>query len=831
MADSTQIPSLNPLVNKGDTEAFREYVNLQADMEKSIKRQNNSLFEQLGIRKDLSFSIRDYFMKVQNLNKYIEEAKNHEKDLEKELETIVNETQRRNQIQIIKSIKQRREAYASELEMMTKVETLGLLPIIWGLSKAYKVFLSLDKAAWEFRQTLGLTRASAHELRKIVESVAIEYMDVGVTAKSAGEAMIALGKEMGSIRTVSRDLVKTTAILKSQLGVSEEDSATFFKNMAAVAHSTMQAQENMAYIVTDLSQAAGVPLPMIMKDLATKSNTTLLMMSRLPNQVARAAVELRKMGTSLDQAAKSSREILNFSDNINAEMEASVLLGKAVNLQHARELSYRRDLEGSTKEILRITKEIDFSNFDVFQQEAFARATGKSAEELLTMVQAEKQWNAAKRDPNLAKRVAAYEQMRAANQETAKASAKNLRLMIEQRSNQERLTAISQKWNQIITQLAYKFLPIIDYTLAAVPAIIEVGSLIARLSVNLYGLFLTMKNMSGVFEKISLNALTLANILKPIRSLLSGISRIFGHMSVATSGIANFATRIGVAFSRVGQVFAPVIEFFKIFGKLTESFKWIAPLFKTLGKFTGVLNVVFAVWNVIKSIISGIKDIANGNIWSGIRKIILGSLVGIVEGVFGFIIDIPTLILQGLSSILPSLFGWAEGLNDKWHAILKDWFGFSPSKVGLSIVKGIVSVGPMLFDALTSPFRNGLAWVMDKLPGMGKVAEKLRGGMSELINKPIEARISSNVPSVITPTGLKVANDVTATTPAIIDNKDKSEKSSDDLLVNILNAINTLNKNLENGKIGFYVDGQLLSATLSRQTDFRNGFGVNKARA
>lgn len=826
MADPTQIPPLNPLVKKEDLDALRDYISLQADVEKSIKTQNNSLLQQFGIRKDLSLSIRQYLINTKKLNDIIDDARDKEKQIQRSLISIKDETKRREVENILAGVKLRREAAQEELLGLQKVRAMGLLPIIWAVSKVYSLFKDLDKSAWEFRKAMGMTRDSAESFRKTIQNIAIDYMHIGVTADGATASMISLGKEMGSIRAVTKDLVKSTAILKAQLGVAEDDTAGFLKNMASISKSTMQTQENMAYIVADLSMAAGVPLPVIMKDLATKSGTTLTMMSRLPNQVARAAVELRKMGTSLDQAAKSSREILNFSDNINAEMETSVLLGRSINLQRARELAYRRDLEGSTREILKLTNEIDFANLDVFQQEAFARATGKSVDELLKLAQAEQQWKKARTTPELIGQVEAYEQLRAANQATAKASAENLKLIIQQKSNQERLTAITQKWNQVVAQLASIFLPIVDRILSLGPSIIGAVDIISKLSLNLYSVFLIAEKMDGIFEKISLS-------IKSIGPITRRISSAFGYMSIFSEKIAKAFVTVGTAitslFARLGKTINPIIEFLRVFGKVGESFKWIVPLFKSLGKFTLVLNVAFAVWNVIKSIISGIKEISNGNWAVGLRKIFLGSLAGIVEGFFGFIVDIPILILRGLGHLgVDTAKIWAD-TAEKWWNELKDWFGFSPSKIGLSIVKGISSVGPMLFDALTAPFRNGLSWIMDKLPGMGKVAEKLRSGMGGLINKPLEAKLSGESPSVITPVGMKVAGEVASQTAiATAENKEKATAASDVLLGNILDAINTLNKNLESGKIGFYIDGQLMSATLARQTDFRRGYGVNK---
>ena len=66
------------------------------------------------------------------------------------------------------------------------------------------------------------------------------------------------------------------------------------------------------------------------------------------------------MGTSMTEAARSSSHLLNFSTSISDEMEASVLLGKSLNLQHARELAYKGDILGLNKEILNIAKQSRF---------------------------------------------------------------------------------------------------------------------------------------------------------------------------------------------------------------------------------------------------------------------------------------------------------------------------------------------------------------------------------------------------------------------------------------------------------------------------------------
>lgn len=649
---------------------------------------------------------------------------------------------------------------------MTKyaVVIAGVLVVLTHIFEKFKEF---DKSAADFRMEMGMTRDNAKGLRVEAERIAINFQGVGVTIQGAYEAFSALGREAGSVFAITSDMVKTTSLLKSQLGVSEENSAGFLKNMAAVSKSTMQAQQDMAYIAADMAQAAGVPLNQIMADVGKASGNTLTMMSRVPNQIMRSAIELRRMGTSLKEAANSSREILNFSDNINAEMEASVLLGRSINLQRARELAYRRDLEGSAKEILRITKSVNFENMDVFQQEAFARATGKSVDELLRMVQAERQWDKARRDPNLSSKVTAYEKLHQSVEAEAKARGKNLELMIEQRANQDRLTSISNRWNQIMTKVGAAFLPIIDFTL-------------------------------GIVEGLT-----------PLLPILMTATKLFVGLGSEVTRVMMVAGRYGVEtlsvvekiFLWVGKFTAPIARVFGMFGRFGSLIGGIGKAIPGLGE---VIIVLQSIWEGGKLIFEIFDDIKKGNIGTAILK-----------GLFAPMI----IAYRVLVKPFVDAYNWIMGLMG----------GHSPSKLGMSILKGIVSIGPMLFDALTAPFRHGLAWIMDKIPGLGKFSDKLRGGLGGMLNKPLESRATAAyVPAAtITPDGVSVSgkpNDkpiVATTEKAKDDNNDKT-------LQDILGAINMLNSNLSSGKIGIYLDGQLVSATLARQTEFRGGYGVNK---
>lgn len=753
-----------------------EVLDIQRKLEQSLNNQNDSFNKMLGFSKTLKTSVFDRFAREIDLSKDLKNVEKQLQDQKKHTATLTDEAKRAESKLVEEGLSQQLSAYSKELEMLKKINNSTLAPMLYFLTQAYELFKTFDKAAAQFRQTMGFVRGTAGDIRKVAEQTAIDFGHIGVNIDLAYSSILALSKEMGSVHAVSADIVKTTAVLKAQLGVAEEASAGFFRNMAAIAGSTMDAQKDMAFMAAAMSQAAGVPLPAIMKDIATKSNTTLTMMSRIPGQVVRASVELRKMGTDLDRAAKSSREILNFTENVNAEMEASVLLGHSINLQRARELAYRRDIAGSTKEILRLTKSISFENLDVFQQEAFARATGKSVDELLSLVQAEKQWDAARKssDPALRARVEAYEKLRASNEANVKSSAKNLENLIMTRSNQERLTAISQKWSQILAQAGQILLPIIDTLLAAVIPVMDVAR-------GLAGWYLAVKALPAIFEPI-----------------VGVVGKLFGLVK----GIGSVGVMVGNVFSRVAGFFG------KMFGIVTELFPWVGRIFGVLGKFLGPLGLIITavqfVVNLFKRL-NGIGDafkdgILNG-IWFGLKAI------------GGAIYD--TLL---------------KPFVDAWNWIKGIFVGNSPSALGLGIVRGITSIAGMMFDALTYPWRQFLAWVLDKIPGMGKYAKMVKGGIGGVIGRSVEnetAAAKLPIEGAI-PKPTIVPGETAKPPQAESAEPTSTTEGNEKVLQDILSAINMLNSNLESGKIGIYIDGQLMSANLARQTEFRGGYGVNK---
>lgn len=322
----------------------------------------------------------------------------------------------------------------------------GSLDII---KKIISVFDNLDKAAADFRISMGFTRESTSAIEGSARETYFQLAQSGLTIDKIYESFKSIEKSVGTTQAASQGMTADMGLLNVQLGVATDTSAEFAKAMAMMGRSTLEAQRDLTLFATKLSEAGGTNLSDVMNDVANATKSSYQFITRSPVALLKAAVEARRMGTSISDAAKSAQSLVNFTESVQSEMNASVLLGEAINLQRARELAYRKDLAGLNKEILDIAKKARFEELDPFQQKAVADALGKSADELGKMLQSDREMAKIRANPALREQVALYDKLETASQSLIKSTAEDQRLKISTLSNQKAITAVTAAWGAI----------------------------------------------------------------------------------------------------------------------------------------------------------------------------------------------------------------------------------------------------------------------------------------------------------------------------------------------------------------------------------------------
>lgn len=271
----------------------------------------------------------------------------------------------------------------------------GPLVIAAGLAfvafvKMFNWFNRIDEAADNFRKSMGFIKGQANAIEAAAFGTYTQFRALGVKVDDFYRSISAVADVLGTTRS-NEGVAKSITLVAVQLGVAQKTSAEFLKSLGMIETTTLRAQQNALLYSIALSNSNQVPLDALMRDVTSATKSAYSFISRSATSLVKSAVSARLMGTNLQETAKTAKSILQFTSSVQDEMEASVLLGQNLNLQYARELAYRKDIQGLNAEILRIAKETNFEQLDPFQQEAVSKALGKSADEVASMLQADKE--------------------------------------------------------------------------------------------------------------------------------------------------------------------------------------------------------------------------------------------------------------------------------------------------------------------------------------------------------------------------------------------------------------------------------------------------------
>ena len=605
----------------------------------------------------------------------------------------------------------------------------GTLPTYKDIiAKGVKMFLEFDKASFTLRKTFGFLRGEFSILEKNVKDVAIELADFGVTFDNVVAATSAIGKEFNALVAANKNLVKDVSVLSVQLGIAETESAKFLKSISAMSRSTAASQKGMIGFAKAMSNAAGVPLDAVMKDVADASDEVRIYTGSSVINLIKGAAEARMMGTTFQKMADTAKKLLDFNTSITDEIEASVLLGTNVTFQRARELAYKKQTLEANKEILKIAKGMDFDAMDPFQAEAFAKASGKTVTELQEMIQADKEINYIRMNGTVEQKAQLnkMQEMKRMRDVEAKDVGKQAELKLRQMANQERINQLQNQFNKLMMDLAKPVMDIVEPLLSAFTIILPPALQLIKL--------ITLASTSLLTPWLLL--------IKPINAFVKAL--LYGQ------GIMKSFSAFGVSISRSFNFFSRFSGFLGVFSK-----------------FLGPIGLVINAFMFINNLVTRFNEFV------GTDGIILGGLKAVGYAIYD------TLIQPFVDAF-------------KWIKEKSGFMANSPSKVGLGIYDGIVSIGPSLSDAITEPFKNGYDNI-SKLSSNAKLP---------IFNGVINNAVGTNIP--------------TATTNAL---------SSNENVINQASIIGAIKQGIKEGigsiTMNVDLDGQKIITGISKNVGFR----------
>ena len=267
---------------------------------------------------------------------------------------------------------------------MMATSGLGMLGIAAALVKA---FVAFQKAVTDTRKELGvsyITAVSITAQNKVLAQVAKGY---GLDIADITSAQASIREDLGASVQESINLSLGFARTAAATGQTSKELSGTLSIMESISGASRDVLLNQIRTNAAMIEAAGVAPSLVMKDIAQNAEFFASFAKDGGKNLIGAGTAARKLGLSMSTVKGVTESLLEFETSIESSMEASLLLGRQINTDKARQLAFTGDQEGLMKEIQRLAGgEAEFAKSTYIQRQSLAKALGMSVEELARTV-------------------------------------------------------------------------------------------------------------------------------------------------------------------------------------------------------------------------------------------------------------------------------------------------------------------------------------------------------------------------------------------------------------------------------------------------------------
>ena len=266
-----------------------------------------------------------------------------------------------------------------------KMGALGLGGILVGV--LIKAVTGFSKKIDQVGESFGFMTNKNKEFRNDLIDSGNEAMMIGKNLGDVVAVTSQLSSEFGLTLKESQGIASSVLDTAVATGISNDEATKLFGTFMQIGGLTSKQAENLIESTAQLAAQKGVAPKAVLQDMAGSAEEIAGFTKDGGNNIAEAAVQARQMGLSLSTTAKIAEGLLDFESSISNEIEASVMIGKQLNFQKARQLALDGDIAGATKNIVdQVGSEAEFNKLNVLQRKSLAKSIGVSVTEMAKLV-------------------------------------------------------------------------------------------------------------------------------------------------------------------------------------------------------------------------------------------------------------------------------------------------------------------------------------------------------------------------------------------------------------------------------------------------------------
>jgi len=251
----------------------------------------------------------------------------------------------------------------------------------------FNVASKINAAIADTRKELGVSYINAALItaeNKVLAQVAKGY---GLSVEDISSAQSAIREDLGASVRESLDLSVSFARTAAATGQTAGQLGDTLSLMESISSSSREVLLNQIRTNAAMIEAAGVAPALVMKDIAENSEFFASFAKQGGQNLIGAGIAARKLGLDMSAVKGITESLLDFETSIEASMEASLLLGRQINTDKARQLAFSGNQKELMKEIQRLVgSEAEFTEMTYLQRQALAKAVGMSVEQLARTV-------------------------------------------------------------------------------------------------------------------------------------------------------------------------------------------------------------------------------------------------------------------------------------------------------------------------------------------------------------------------------------------------------------------------------------------------------------
>jgi len=276
---------------------------------------------------------------------------------------------------------------------------IGLKAFKSGISdikKGFDIFLEQQKIIVDTSRSLGQSIQQTKDLTTAAKFSNTAFTSNVYSTAQIGKAISEVNSQLGISGDLGADNVTQFAAMTNQMGLSADEAAKIYK-LGLLTNQSLTATNaaiSSGIIAAQKSTGVQVNARQVFQEIGKLSAGITAKFQQNPEAIAKAVVQAKALGLTLEQTDKIGDSLLNWESSIESELKAELVTGRQLNVERARAAALVGDQVTLMNEVAsQVGNLSDFQDMNVIAQKSLAEAFGMSRDEMADMLQKQEVFN------------------------------------------------------------------------------------------------------------------------------------------------------------------------------------------------------------------------------------------------------------------------------------------------------------------------------------------------------------------------------------------------------------------------------------------------------